>query len=68
MKLAPEWKRIARRAWSMRFAALSVVLGVLELVPLLDGFLPPRTFAVLSLLSGVATLVARLVHQPEMQR
>jgi hypothetical protein len=64
MKLVTEWKLILVKAWSMKFWALSLLLGMFELaVPYLDGRVAAHTFTVLSLLAGIAGMVARLLQQ-----
>lgn len=67
MKLIDEWKLVLRKAWSTRFAAISSVLAVLQaVVPSLDGLIPPSTFAVLSAITAILAIVARVVDQPAM--
>lgn len=67
MKLIDEWKTVVHRSWSNRFAALSAVLSVMQaVVPTLAGIVPDRTFAVLSGLTAIVAIVARVVDQPSM--
>lgn len=67
MKLIDEWKIVLRKAWSTRLAALSSVLAVLQaVVPSLDGLIPPSTFALLSALTAILAIVARVIDQPSM--
>lgn len=75
MQFIDEWRTVVHRAWSMRFAAASVFFGalshiqdVVDVLPQAQAFLPAHVFAVISTVCGVLTIVARLVHQPEMHR
>jgi len=64
MKLADDWKRIVRRAWSIRFGILAAVLSGGEVVlPMFADAIPRGTFAGLSFVSVAAAMVARLVAQ-----
>jgi hypothetical protein len=66
MKLAADWRRVLRYAWSVRLMAVAFILTVAEaLLPFADGVLPiPRgVFALLSALTVGAAFVARLVAQ-----
>lgn len=67
MKLVPEWKRLLRRAWSIRFLLLATLLGCVEaLLPYFADQFPRGVFAVLMVAASVAALIARLVAQPRM--
>lgn len=66
MKIAPNWRDLLRRAWSIRLMIFAGILSGLEVaLPLLDGFLPihPGVFASLSALTVAAAFVARLIAQ-----
>ena len=64
--LLPEWKRILRRAWSIRFGALAAVLsGVEVIVPLFADAMPRGVFAAASGLSVMAAMVARVIAQKD---
>lgn len=68
MKPVDNWKRIARRAWSVRLMLLAGLLSGCEaIVPLLDGVLPRRTLAVLTFVVVMGALVARFVAQRGMK-
>jgi hypothetical protein len=57
---APHWHKF----WSIRLALLSAILGALELaLPLWQGVVPPKTFAILSTVCAVAAAIARVVQQ-----
>jgi hypothetical protein len=64
--LIPNWRDVAKKAWSMRLMALAGLLSGAEVaLPYLDGLLPipPGVFAVLTLITVGAAFVARLVVQ-----
>ncbi|WP_062206812.1 hypothetical protein [Aureimonas sp. AU12] len=66
MELVPHWRRVLKRAWSIRLMVLAFVFSALEIfLPALDGVLPipDRAFAGLSALTAGAAFVARLVAQ-----
>jgi hypothetical protein len=70
VKLAPDWKRILVKAWSVRLMALAFVFTALEIaLPFLDGYLPipQRVFAAAAGLAGAGAFVARLVAQKNME-
>ncbi len=64
MKLIDDWRRVLRRAWSIRLTLLSAALGGVELaLPLFSDALPRGAFAALSVAVAVAAAGARLVAQ-----
>lgn len=66
MQLAHNWRELIKHAWSLKFLALSILLGAAELaLPYLHGVLPvrPGTFALLVLITNIAATVARLINQ-----
>ncbi len=69
LRLLPDWRRILRRAWSIRFSMLAAVLTAAEVVmPLFGDSLPRGLFVVLALAASIGAALARLVAQPEMYR
>ena len=65
MELLPDWKRIARRAWSIRLSIIAAMLSGAEVVlPLFIDVLPRNLFASLSFVAVVGAAVARVVSQP----
>ena len=69
MELLPDWKRIARRAWSIRLSIIAAMLSVAEVVlPLFIDVLPRNLFASLSFVAVVGAAVARVVSQPRMHQ
>ncbi|PYE89566.1 hypothetical protein [Phyllobacterium leguminum] len=68
MKLAPDWKRVLRRAWSVRLILLAGILSGVEVaLPLIGDAhpIPTGVFAGVSLLVTAAAFVARIVAQKE---
>lgn len=66
MRLASEWWRVLRYAWSIRLLVVAGVLSGAEIaLPLIQDLLPiPRgVFAGLSFLATAGAFVARLVAQ-----
>ncbi len=64
MTLAPDWKIILRKAWSVRLMLLAAVLSAAEAVlPFFSDVIDRRVFALL--LAGITfgALVARIVAQ-----
>lgn len=71
MELVPHWRRVLKRAWSIRLMALAFLFSALEIVlPAFDGVLPipPRLFALLSGLVVGAAFVSRLVAQSSLSK
>lgn len=68
MKLIPEWRRLVRKAWSIRLMVLAGALTGAEMaLPLFSDAFPRNVFLVLSMITCVAGLVARLVAQPKLR-
>lgn len=68
MKLLDDWKRIARKAWSVRLMlAAGVLSGAEAVVPMLGGYLPRRAFAIVVFVVVMGALVARFVAQRSMR-
>ena len=75
--LLENWRRVLRRAWSIRFSLLAAVFTAAEVVvPLLGDALqdvmqdviPRGVFILLAFVASIGATVARLVAQPEMHR
>lgn len=67
MKLASDWKRILRKAWSVRLMILAGLLSGLEVIlPLFMDSIPRNLFAVLSMLTISGAFMARIVAQKDM--
>lgn len=62
MKLVPNWKRIWRKAWSMRLASVGILLGLADLlIPGLQDVIGTKAFIALF----IAVAIARLVYQEQ---
>jgi hypothetical protein len=67
MKLIPNWRRIARKAWSVRLMALaSVLTGCEAILPLVGDSVPRGSFAVLSFFIVTGALLTRFLAQKEL--
>ncbi len=68
MKLIPDagsWHKL----WSVRLALTAAMLSAIELIlPLWSDAFPPRLFAILSTLVGVAAAIARVIKQPNLDK
>lgn len=64
MKLAPNWKTILKKAWSIRLMLLAALLSGAEVVlPFFSHAMPRGVFAFVSFLVVAAAFIARLVAQ-----
>lgn len=67
MNLIPEWRKVLRKAWSVRLALLAAALGGVEIaLPLFSDAVPRHVFLGLSVLVTMGAAVARIVAQPKM--
>ena len=68
MNLIPDWKIVARKAWSVRLMALASVLSGCEAVlPYAEFMMPRGSFAMLSFVIVTLALLARFVAQRDIQ-
>lgn len=66
LTLVQNWRRVLRRAWSIRLAAVAGVLTAIEaILPMFVADLPRGLFAALSAVVIVAAMIARIVAQRE---
>lgn len=68
MRLAANWRRVLRRAWSIRLMIVAGILSGIEVALPLAGDLVPvpvGVFAGLSALTTAGAFVARLVAQKD---
>ena len=64
MRLLSNWKRIVRRAWSVRLIAIAGVLTGLEsIIPMWVDSIPRPVFSMLLLAVITLAMVARFVAQ-----
>ncbi len=68
MNLIPDWKIVARKAWSVRLMVLASILSGCEAVlPYAEFVLPRGSFALLSFVIVTLALLARFVAQRDIQ-
>lgn len=66
--LLPDWRRVARKAWSVKLAILSAILSAVEIgVQVMAVVRPTPWFAMGAAVVSLAAGLARLVAQPEMR-
>ena len=67
--LLDDWRKIARRAWSIRLSIIAALFTAAEVVvPLFGDVLPHGVFVLLAFSASIGAAIARLVAQPEMHR
>jgi hypothetical protein len=71
--LLDDWRRVLRRAWSIRFSLLAAAFTAAEVVVPLFGdvlldVMPRGAFVLLAFAASIGATVARIVAQPEMHR
>ena len=67
--LLDDWRKIARRAWSIRLSIIAAIFTAAEVVvPLFGDVLPRGAFVLLAFAASIGATVARIVAQPEMHR
>lgn len=71
--LLDDWRRVLRRAWSIRFSLLAAAFTAAEVVVPLFGdvlldAMPRGAFVLLAFAASIGATVARIVAQPEMHR
>lgn len=72
MKLIPEARLVARKAWSVRFLAAQILIfgaahGLFTIWPGLADYLSPPVLIWGAIILGVLTLASRFVLQPEVR-
>ena len=67
--LLPDWRKIARRAWSVCLSIVAAIFTAAEVVvPLFGDVLPRGAFVLLAFSASIGAAIARLIAQPEMHR
>ena len=71
--LLDDWRKIARRAWSIRLSIVAAIFTAAEVVVPLFGdvlldVMPRGAFVLLAFAASICATVARIVAQPEMHR
>ncbi len=66
MKLYSNWKSIVRKAWSIRLAAIATLLSLTQAIaPIYQDVIPRDVFAILTAVSTLGVIIARLVFQED---
>ena len=69
MTLLPDWKRIAKKAWSLRLMAVaSFFAGCEAILPFVDDVLAPRPLAIVAFVVVVGAMITRLMVQKGMDK
>ncbi|MCG9025458.1 DUF7940 domain-containing protein [Laribacter hongkongensis] len=71
--LLDDWRRVLRRAWSIRFSLLAAAFTAAEVVVPMFGdvlldVMPRGAFVLLAFAASIGATVARIVAQPEMHQ
>lgn len=65
MQLVSDWRRILRRAWSVRFMLLAVALNGLGAVWFaLSDHVPIKLFIAGGVIVPLLAFISRIIHQP----
>lgn len=66
MKLYDNWREILRKAWTIKFGVLATMFALMQvIVPIYVDSLPRNLFAILTGVSTLGVIVARLVWQKD---
>ena len=64
--LLPDWKKIAKKAWSMRLMAVAAFFAGCEaILPFVDDVLAPRPLAFIAFVVVVGSMLTRLMVQKD---
>ncbi len=67
--LIPDWRLVLRKAWSVKFNALSGFFSIAELlVSLFESSFPRGVFSALAIASIIGGTVSRVLAQKELTR
>ncbi len=65
--LITDWKKVLAQAWSIKFIILAGILSGIEVVlPFFQPNIPRGLFAILTMVTTLAAVIARLWAQPRM--
>lgn len=65
--LIEDWRKVLRKAWSVRLSLLAAALGAIEVaLPFFSDAFQARIFGALSAVVALIAAIARLVAQKEM--
>lgn len=67
MTLLPDWKRIIKKAWSVRLLVIAGLLSGCEVIlPMYSDVIPRGVFAGLTIIVAIGAMVARVVVQKKL--
>jgi len=67
MRLIDDWRKVVKKAWSIRLMVLAAVLSGLEtILPYFSDRIPVGVFAITSFIVTAFALLARIIAQPKM--
>ena len=67
--LLPDWKRVAKKAWSLRLMAVAAFFAGCEaILPFVDDVLAPRPLAIVAFVVVVGAMITRLMVQKGMDK
>ncbi|RZJ12084.1 MAG: hypothetical protein EOP39_04665 [Rubrivivax sp.] len=68
MRLIPDWRLVARKAWSIKLALIAAALGGLELLlQFLTPAQPSGRFIAAAVVVNICAALARVVAQPKLR-
>ena len=67
--LLDDWRKIVRRAWSIRLSIVAAIFtAAVVVVPLFGDVLPRGVVVLLAFSASIGAAIARVVAQPEMHQ
>ena len=67
MTLIANWRKVAKKAWSVRLMyAASILTGCEAVLPLVSGAVPQGAFALITFVVVMGALLARFLVQKEL--
>lgn len=67
MTLIDDWRKVLRKAWSMKLAVLAAMFSAAEVVlPFAGDVVPPRAMAALALVTALGAALTRILYQPKL--
>ena len=69
MNLIDNASEVLKKAWSVRLSLLSAVFSAAEVaLPFFTDFIPPRTMAMLAVVTAGGAAIARVIAQPKLAK
>jgi len=61
------WRKKLNHYWAIKFSVISTLLGLLDylnqVLPFVTEYVPPRTFAALSIIAALGVPIAHIFHK-----